>query len=176
MIGKVARFAGPKVASLFKVPGTDKYLSKTDMLARFAPDMLFGGLEAAMTPGDAADKAIAGTFSAVPSALAGLALGRLGGRNQGLSTALDMVGSIGGDMGGRMVGEQLQRGKDKVMGGKGQTAYERLSEEDQQRLEKLIREDQTGQVLAQLGLLPASTQSAMYSAPDYDYTTGMGVS
>jgi hypothetical protein len=62
-----------------------------------------------------------------------------------------------------MIGDQIQRGKDKLAGGKGLTAYERLNEQDRQKLEQLIREDQTGRILAELGLLPASTQSALIS-------------
>jgi len=107
-------------------------------------------------------KSSAGVGSALGGSLGGLALGKLGGRNQALATVLDMAGSIGGDMGGRMGAEQLQRGKDLVMGGKGQTAYERLSTQDREALEKMIREDQTGQVLAELGLLPGSTQGYLY--------------
>ena len=157
------RFAGNALKSLFKLPGTNQFMSKGDIAARLAPDIMFGGLEAAMTPGDLADKLIAGGSTALGGSLGGLSLGRLGGQNQALGYVLDMAGSIGGDMGGRMVGEQIQRGKDKVAGGKGQTPYERLSEEDRQKLEEMIREDQTGRILAELGLLPASAQSALIS-------------
>lgn len=175
MLGKAGRFAGKALAQLFTNPATGAAMSKGDILARLAPDLMFGGLEAVMTPGDIADKTIAGLSSAAGGSLGGLALGRLGGSNQALGYVLDMAGSIGGDMGGRMIGEGLQKGKDKLAGGKGQTAYERLSEEDRLKLEELIRQDQTGQVLAQLGLLPGSTQSAIYQAPYADPTTGMGV-
>ena len=157
------RFAGNALKNLFKLPGTNQFMSKGDIAARLAPDIMFGGLEAAMTPGDLADKLIAGGSTALGGSLGGLSLGRLGGQNQALGYVLDMAGSIGGDMGGRMVGEPIQRGKDKVAGGKGQTPYERLSEEDRQKLEEMIREDQTGRILAELGLLPASAQSALIS-------------
>jgi hypothetical protein len=161
MIGKVGKFAGQRLLDLFRVPG-GQFMGKGDLAMRLAPDIMFGGLEAAMTPGDLVDKGLAGAGSALGGSLGGLALGKLGGRNQALSTVLDMAGSIGGDMGGRMGAEQLQRGKDLVMGGKGQTAYERLSAQDREALEKMIREDQTGQVLAELGLLPGSTQGFLY--------------
>ena len=163
MLGSTGRFAGQALKSLFKVPGTDRMLSKGDIAFRLFPDLMFGGVEAALTPGDMADKLIAGGSTALGSSLGGLALGRLGGKNQLLGQALDIAGSLGGDFGGRAIGEQVQRGKDKIAGGKGQTPYERLGEEDQQRLEKLIRDDQTARVLAELGLLPASTQSALIS-------------
>jgi hypothetical protein len=73
-----------------------------------------------------------------------------------------MAGSIGGDMGGRVVSEKLQQGKDLAMGGKGQTPYEKLSAQDREALENMIRQDQTGKLLAELGLLPGSTQSYLY--------------
>ena len=53
-----------------------------------------------MTPGDFGDKAIAGLSSATGGVTGGLLLGKLGGNNQMLTTALDMAGSIGGDMAG----------------------------------------------------------------------------
>ena len=161
MIGKVGRFATNRLLDLFKLPG-GQFMGKGDLAMRLAPDIMFGGLEAAMTPGDFVDKGFAGVGSALGGSLGGLALGKLGGRNQALATVLDMAGSIGGDMAGREGAAIAQRGKDLVMGGKGQTAYERLSTQDREALEKMIREDQTGQVLAELGLLPGSTQGFLY--------------
>lgn len=163
MLGKTGRFAGQALSSLFKVPGTNKYMGTPELTLRLLPDLLFGGLEGAMTPGDIGDKLIAGTSTAVGGSLGGLGLGRLGGRNQILGTGLDITGSLLGDFAGRGVGDQIQRGKDKLAGGKGQTPYERLNEKDREKLEQLIREDQTGRILAELGLLPASTQSALIS-------------
>ena len=157
------RFAGNALKSLFKVPGTGLPMGRAEILGRLAPDIFFGGVEGVMTPGDIGDKLIAGTSTAVGGSMGGLALGRLGGKNQLAGFLLDMGGSFGGDMGGRMIGDQIQRGKDKLAGGKGLTAYERLNEQDRQKLEQLIREDQTGRILAELGLLPASTQSALIS-------------
>ena len=161
MIGRVGQFAGKRLLDLFKLPG-GQFMSKGDLAMRLAPDIMFGGLEAAMTPGDLVDKGLAGAGSALGGSIGGLALGKLGGRNQALATVLDMAGSIGGDMGGRMGAEQLQRGKDVLMGGKGETAYERLSTKDREALEKMIRDDQKGQVLEDLGLLPGSTQGFLY--------------
>lgn len=157
------RFAGKALSSLFKVPGTDNYMKKGDLLFRLMPEGIFAVTEGVMTPGDITDKLIAGASTGIGGSMGGLALGRLGGKNVLLGQALDMAGSIGGDVVGREVGGQLQRGKDRLAGGKGQTPYERLSEDDRQKLEQLIREDQTGRILAELGLLPASTQSALIS-------------
>ena len=163
MLVNAGRFAGQALRNLFKVPGTNKLMSRPEIFGRLAPDVFFGGVEGVMTPGDIGDKLIAGTSTALGGSLGGLALGRLGRGNDLAGFLLDMGGSFAGDMGGRMVGDQIQRGKDKLAGGKGLTAYERLNEQDRQKLEQLIREDQTGRILAELGLLPASTQSALIS-------------
>jgi hypothetical protein len=162
MIGKVGRFAGSAVKGLFSNPATGKYMGNMALGERLLPEVLFGGMEMAMTPGDIGDKLIAGGSTVVGGGLGGLALGRLGGTNVNLARVLDMAGSIGGDMGGRVVSEKLQQGKDLAMGGKGQTPYEKLSAKDREALENMIRQDQTGKLLAELGLLPGSTQSYLY--------------
>ena len=120
-----------------------------------------------MTPGDLGDKVIAGTGSALGGVSGGLLLGKLGGKSPMLTQALDMAGSIGGDFAGRAGADMIMRGKDKLMGGKGQNPYERLNEEQQQMLAENIRT----QMLSELGLLPASAQQYFSDA-----TTGMGVS
>ena len=51
---------------------------------------------------------------------------------------------------GMAVGDTLQRGKDKIMGGKGQTAFERLGEQQQQRFANDIRNE----TLMSLGIGP----------------------
>ena len=128
-----------------------------DIAMRVGPDIMFGGLEAYMTPGDFGDKLIAGGASAAGGLGGGLLLGKLGGNNQQLATVLDMVGSIGGDFGGRFVGEQVLKGKDALMGGKGQTPYEKMGEEQF----NAMQDDAKAQILAELGLLPQGTQSAL---------------
>ena len=150
-LSKLHRPAGAALNFLFKGQGPG------EIAMRVTPDILFGGLEAAMTPGDITDKAIAGLSSATGGVTGGLLLGKLGGKNPMLSTALDMAGSIGGDFAGRAVGDSVMRGKDLVMGGKGQNPYERLSEEQQQ----LMMQDAKAQVLAELGLLPGGYQTAL---------------
>ena len=161
MLGRAAGAAFGLGKSLFKGMGPG------DIAMRLAPDIMFGGLEAAMTPGDIGDKIIAGTGSAMGGALGGLALGKLGGKNQALGTALDMAGSIAGDFGGRAVSDAVLRGKDAITGGQGLTPYEKMSQT--QQMEML----QAGkmQALAELGLLPSSAQQMLA-----DPTTGMGVS
>lgn len=129
--------------------------SPGEIALRLAPDIGFGVLEGAMTPGDLADKLIAGTGSAAGGVSGGLLLGKLGGKNQMLTQALDMAGSIGGDFAGRAGADVLMKAKDKVMGGKGQNPYDRMSEAQSKQFAEEIR----SQLLAELGLLPGSTQS-----------------
>ena len=74
MLGKAlkgARFAGDALKGLFKIPGTNKYMSRPEIIARLAPDALYSGMEFAMTPGDLADKSIAAAGSFVGGARAG---------------------------------------------------------------------------------------------------------
>ena len=126
-------------------------MSKGQIAARLAPDAIFGGVAALQTPGDVGDKLIAGTTSAIGGGLGGLALGRAAQRfGDGAGMAADFGGSIIGDMGGMAVGDTLQRGKDKLFGGTGQTAYERMSAEQQAQFAAEIRR----QTLAGAGLVP----------------------
>ena len=53
---------------------------------------------------------------------------------------LDMAGSYGGAYSAMPVADAIMRGKDKLMGGKGQTPYERLSDEQKKVLEAQITE------------------------------------
>ena len=117
---------------------------------RVVPDIGFGVLEGALTPGDLTDKIIAGTGTAIGGVTGGVALGKLGGNNPLLSQGLDLAGSVGGDFAGRWAAEQVQRGKDKMMGGKGQTAYERDSEAYMNEFAAQVRQ----QTLAELGMVP----------------------
>ena len=128
--------------------------SGLDIGLRVAPDLAFGALEAYMTPGDLADKAVAGFGSATGGIGGGVLLSKFAGNNQAVGNILDMVGSIGGDFAGRAGAEQIQRGKDSLLGGKGQTPYERLSDEQIEQLKQQVQM----QTLADLGMLPGSAQ------------------
>lgn len=140
--------------------------SPGEIALRLAPDIGFGVLEGVLTPGDIGDKLIAGTSSGLGGATGGLLLGKLGGGNQMLTQALDMAGSIGGDFAGRAGGDMLMRGKDKLMGGKGQNPYERMSEQQQE----MFAEDVRAQLLSELGLLPTRTQQYLVDADTSGYT------
>jgi hypothetical protein len=134
-------------------------MDKGQIIGRLAPDAFFGGVAALQTPGDIGDKLIAGTTSAVGGGLGGLALGRATQRfGDGVSLAADFGGSMLGDMGGMAVGDGLQRGKDSLMGGSGQTAYERMSAEQQAQFAEEIRR----QTLGAAGLVPGVRDQFMY--------------
>lgn len=159
-----ARMAGKALEAL-------KWLFKGDdagqIALRVVPDVGFGVLEGALTPGDLGDKIIAGSGTALGGVTGGAALGKLGMGNPIATQMLDLAGSVGGDFAGRYVAEGLQKGKDKLMGGEGQTAYEKLSDEQFRQL----KEQASRQALAELGLLPQGYQTALV-----DPYSGMGVS
>jgi hypothetical protein len=135
-------------------------MGKGQIATRLAPDLVFGGLAAATTPGDIGDKLIAGSASAIGGGLGGIALGRAAGRfGDTAGTLADMAGSIGGDYAGMMVGDTLQRGKDSLMGGAGQTAYERMNAQQQAQFAEQIRR----QTAAGAGLVPGVRDEFMYS-------------
>ena len=165
------RLAGNALKWLFSQPnmvkgGAPQLMNAGEIALRIVPDVGFGVLTAANTPGDIVDKAVAGGAQMVGGIGGGLLLGKAGGRNQALSGLLDMAGSVGGDFAAMPASDMIQRGKDKLMGGEGQTAYERLSTEQQQQLASQIEQ----QVLQAYGLIPGSHDRFMM-----DPTTGMGV-
>lgn len=143
---------------------------------RIVPDVGFGVLAGVQTPGDLGDKLIAGGAQAAGGVLGGITTGgavkSVLGRTKmnpkyvsGVSDLADMIGSYGGDFAGMMVGDNIQRGKDILMGGQGFTPYERMSIEEQERYAELLKQ----QILAQYGLIPGTREQ--YVNP----STGMGV-
>ena len=145
---KVAAGQGARMAAgnAFKA-GLGKALfggmTKGQIAQRLAPDAIFGGMAAMQTPGDIGDKLIAGGTQFVGGGLGGLATARLAkglGAGEGLQTIADFAGSYGGDFAGMAAGDTIQRGKDKMMGGEGRTAYERMSDEQQRQFAEQIRQ------------------------------------
>ena len=146
-----------------------KKIELGDLAGTFGFDILFGGLAAAQTPGDAMDKLIAGGSQAIGGGLGGVALtAAVGPQRLGKYRFLtDMAGSVGGDMAGYAAGENLMRGKDMLSGGQGQTPWEKMSSQQQEEYGKMLRQ----QILTEYGIVPGTReQYAM------DPTTGMGVS
>jgi hypothetical protein len=143
--------------------------SPGEIALRVLPDFGFAGLAIAQTPGDMGDKLIAGASQAAGGILGGVgaagAVRKMGG-GQAIQNLADMAGSVAGDFGGMAIGDNVTRGKDLLMGGKGQTAWERMGEADQ----SAYAQDLEKQILAQYGLLPGSREQ--YAV---DPSSGMGV-
>lgn len=128
-----------------------------EVALRVVPDIGFGVLAGVQTPGDLGDKLIAGGTQAAGGVLGGVAAGgaiRKMGGGGAIQNLADMGGSVAGDFAGMAVGDNLSRGKDLLMGGKGQTAWERMGEAEQ----AAYAEDLKGQILAQYGLLPGTRE------------------
>lgn len=165
----LGRFAMDAIKNSGKFLINNMGSSPGEIALRVVPDIGFGVLAAVQTPGDLADKLIAGGTQAAGGIFGGVgaagAVRKMGG-GQSIQNLADMAGSVAGDFGGMAIGDNLTRAKDLLMGGKGQTAWERMGEADQsayaQNLEK--------QILAQYGLLPGSREQ--YAV---DPSSGMGV-
>ena len=163
------RMAGSALKK-FLSPGP---MSNIDKVMRFGPDIGFGALAAAQTPGDLGDKAIAFGSAAGGGLLGGLgsagAVRHFGKKMdpQALQAAMgaaDMFGSIGGDMVAMPIGDTVARGKDLVMGGRGETAFERLGADQQEAMRKEMEQS----ILAQYGMVPGGRYD--------DYLRDLGMS
>ena len=138
-VGKGLRKAGTRIVE-------SSGNTTQERLMTFAPDLVFGGLTALNTPGDLGDKAIAGGSDAILSSLGGIGLtAAIGPKRLGnWRIASDFVGGTAGSFAGMAVGDNLMRAKDSLAGGKGQTPFERLSEQEREIYEQNL--------LAQYGL------------------------
>ena len=163
---KLLRMAGDRLKAAIS-GSPDKNPELLDYLGTFGFDALFGGLAAAQTPGDLGDKLIAGTTQAVGGGLGGVGLTAITGNTGKYRLITDMLGSVGGDMAGMAIGDNTMRLKDLVGGGKGQTPYEKMGEEQQAELASALKQ----QILSQYGLIPGTREQ--YAV---DPSTGMGVS
>ena len=112
-------------------------MNALEIAGRLGPDVLFGGIAAAMTPGDIVDKAIVGGTQVIGGSAGGLLAGKMS-RNPTVSGLLDFGGSIAGDMVSQPAADMILRGKDKVAGGPGKTPYEKLSDEQRKQLSQQI--------------------------------------
>ena len=158
-----ARLAGKIFEAAKKLPGQTSRLLGIDQmdagqkLWRFGPDGVWAVVNAVQNPGDLTDKLIAGTTDFVGSAGTGLAFAApFNKRAPGVAQGLDMLGSTVGMFGGMAVSEGMQRGKDKMMGGQGLSAYERANVQYEEQFRQqimqelsaagLLRDDTTGMV------------------------------
>lgn len=165
----VGRFAGQALGNTGKFLMNNAGSNPGEIALRLGPDLAFGAFAGLQTPGDAGDKLIAGGAQALGGLVGGIgtagALRKLGAPG-GLQLAGDLIGSYGGDFAGMMVGDALQRGKDKLTGGQGLTAWERMGAEQQAQYAQQLE----NQILAQYGLVPGTREQYAY-----DPSTGMGV-
>ena len=167
----IGRMAGQVGKWLFTNPETKKMMTPMGIAGRLGPDVFFGGLAAAQTPGDIGDKLLAGGGQAVFGGLGGLAAGKAVGSiipNPGASMLADYAGSIGGDYAGMYLADQGMRAKDKLMGGSGQTAWEKMGTQQQEQM----RQELQNQILSQYGLLPGTREQ--YARDDFMIDNGLG--
>jgi hypothetical protein len=116
-----------------------------DLGMALAPDLMFGGLTALMTPGDLADKAIAGAGTAVGGAAGGIAARGVFGPKSNLGIlAAELGGGIAGDTVGMGVTDSILR-----MKGGGMTPYEKQAAAGNQEYENQLR----AQIMAEYGLV-----------------------
>ena len=98
------------------IVGKDLYNNQGQLIARLAPDALFGVITGAMTPGDVGDKLIAGTASAAGGGLGGIAAGRLANAAK-LGQTGGFLADMGGSIAGDMVGMKLADDAIRIKGG-----------------------------------------------------------
>ena len=139
-----ARFAGAVFDGTRKLLGQGSRLLGIDKMggvekaARFGPDALFATPELCRYPGDFTDKLIAGTTDFVGSAGTGLVVAAPFKKMPVAAGMIDQAGSIAGMYGGMAVSENMQRGKDRLMGGEGLSAYERAGLEYDEALRQQV--------------------------------------
>ena len=134
------RMAGNALGNLWKMSGT----TNVERTLRLGPDLVFGGMAAAQTPGDFGDKLIAGSTQAIGSIGLGLGASKLPGiRGTQLEGLADMTGSIAGDFGGMYMGDALLRAK-----GGGTTPWEKMQMEGNEQM----RQEMERQIMAQYGI------------------------
>lgn len=158
----LTRMAGSAIAKKLGKVGTaivGEELAKrpADLAMRLAPDIFFGGMAAMQTPGDLADKLVAGGAQAIGGGLGGIAAGRAAAAAKApiaIQGLVDMAGSFGGDYAGMYAGDAIMRAKDKLFGGEGLNPYERMGKKEQEAYAKQIEQD----TLMKLGLLNPTRQ------------------
>jgi len=139
-LGTGTRMAGQALGGLWKHSGT----TNVERVLRLGPDMVFGGMAAANTPGDFGDKLIAGGTQAIGSIGLGLGASKLPGiRGTQLEGMADMTGSIAGDFGGMYLGDALLRAK-----GGGTTPWEKMQMEGNEQMRRELEQ----QIMAQYGV------------------------
>ena len=126
-----------------------------ELAGRLWLDAGFSGLTMATTPGDLGDKLAAGGTQFLLGGGTGLAAGKAAsmlGASPGIANGVDMLGSVAGDFMSVPVSDTIQRGKDRLFGGEGLTAFERYQKEQDEQFRSQVQSE----TLASLGLIPGS--------------------
>ena len=126
-----------------------------ELAGRLWLDAGFSGLTMATTPGDLGDKLAAGGTQFLLGGGTGLAAGKAAsmlGAGPGIVNGVDMLGSVAGDFMSVPVSDTIQRGKDRLFGGEGLTAFERYQKEQDEQFRSQVQSE----TLASLGLIPGS--------------------
>ena len=124
--------------------------ARTNTAMMFGPDLAFGAMAGAMTPGDLGDKVIAGSMTGLGGALGGVGLRSMyPGSNAAVMMGLELGGGLAGDMAGQGISDSILR----VKGG-GSTPYEKMAADQQRELEQQILR----RVLAGKGGYPGQDQ------------------
>ena len=125
---------GGRIASNMGPVGFGSREAMTNTAMMFGPDLAFGAMAGAMTPGDLGDKVIAGGMTGLGGALGGVgARGLVGSSNAAVNMGLELGGGLVGDMAGQGVSDNLLR----IKGG-GSTPYEKMAADQQRELEQRI--------------------------------------
>lgn len=136
LLGLTKKFGGQFASNIKEMP-------RAELAMNLAPDIMFGAMYGAMTPGDASDKIIAGLGSGIGGAAGGVGLrAGFGVKNPIAGFAVDMGGSVLGDMAGVSVADQVLRVKNG-----GMTPMETENMKYQQQLEDQIRQ----QIMQEMG-------------------------
>jgi hypothetical protein len=143
MLASIGRFLKPGFAD------AAGEVTKASIAGRIAPDLLFGGMAAMQTPGDAFDKGAAFLGSSL-GGIAGGAGATAATHKLGLNLGgmQEFIGGIGGDMIGMAASDAVTRGKDLAMGGRGETGWERMGSAQQEQMRKEMEQS----ILAQYGM------------------------
>ncbi len=129
LLGLTKNFGGRFASNIKQMP-------KAELAMNLAPDVMFGAMYGAMTPGDATDKLIAGLGSGIGGAAGGVGLrAGFGVKGPIKGFAVDLGGSVLGDMAGVSVADQVLRAKNG-----GMTPMETENMQYQQQLEAQIRQ------------------------------------
>lgn len=161
ILAKISKFLSPALAD-----PTTKKITMQSLSERFGPDMFFGGMAALQTPGDAFDKGAAFLGSSLGGSMGGALASATGAKyGFGPNMITEFGGGMAGDMAGMMVSDAASRLKDKAMGGEGQTAWERMSSQQQDEFAEQMRQ----QVLAQYGLTNQGSREQYYGLDDASY-------